>query len=183
MHALTHVPFSGCRFPPICPVVQDQTGWRLINDSEDLSRGTPFALREVDVSYTTKLLGIWAPLARVTSIGFYDDGTLTPSDRAAIRSVVADCLDERGRINSAGAAAIRAGASSAVTLLPWGIVRTIGAATVVAALFVSLGWVRPALRRVTDRRAHRLALGKCPRCSYDLRGLPASRCPECGEEV
>ncbi|MCG3126562.1 MAG: hypothetical protein CHACPFDD_01409 [Phycisphaerae bacterium] len=22
---------------------------------------------------------------------------------------------------------------------------------------------------------------KCPHCGYDLRGLPASRCPECGE--
>jgi hypothetical protein len=32
-----------------------------------------------------------------------------------------------------------------------------------------------------DRWARaRLARGRCPQCDYDLRGLPAHRCPECG---
>lgn len=38
-----------------------------------------------------------------------------------------------------------------------------------------------------DRRsAHRRRMGLCPKCGYDLRGLPATggaaRCPECGLE-
>lgn len=32
-----------------------------------------------------------------------------------------------------------------------------------------------------DRRAWRLASGRCPRCGYDIRNLPDRRCPECGE--
>jgi hypothetical protein len=32
-----------------------------------------------------------------------------------------------------------------------------------------------------DRRAWRLAAGRCPRCGYDIRNLPEPRCPECGE--
>jgi hypothetical protein len=32
-----------------------------------------------------------------------------------------------------------------------------------------------------DRRAWRLAAGRCPRCGYDIHHLPEPRCPECGE--
>ncbi|MBC7772468.1 MAG: hypothetical protein H7210_08250, partial [Pyrinomonadaceae bacterium] len=52
------------------------------------------------------------------------------------------------------------------------IVNSLFYATVWAGLFVGIGMVRRALRR----RA-----GRCTRCAYDLRGLPAgTRCPECG---
>ena len=32
-----------------------------------------------------------------------------------------------------------------------------------------------------ERRERALRLGACPRCGYDVRGLPRLRCPECGE--
>jgi hypothetical protein len=31
------------------------------------------------------------------------------------------------------------------------------------------------------RRRKRLAVGRCPRCGYDIHHLPEPRCPECGE--
>ena len=30
------------------------------------------------------------------------------------------------------------------------------------------------------KRGHAILWSRCPRCGYDLRGLPESRCPECG---
>ena len=41
------------------------------------------------------------------------------------------------------------------------------------------------LDRTTDpylRRLRYVHAGVCPNCRYDIRGLPAPRCPECGEE-
>ena len=33
------------------------------------------------------------------------------------------------------------------------------------------------------RRLHRRRAGRCVRCAYDLRGLPAgAQCPECGHQ-
>jgi hypothetical protein len=45
-----------------------------------------------------------------------------------------------------------------------------------------LGFVRDVYALAKrDRRAWRLAAGRCPRCGYDIRNLPDRRCPECGE--
>ncbi len=34
-----------------------------------------------------------------------------------------------------------------------------------------------------ERRSRALRKGVCPRCGYDVRGLPRRRCPECGEAL
>jgi len=43
-------------------------------------------------------------------------------------------------------------------------------------------WWSPQRRR---RRlvARRIAMGLCPACGYDLRGISSPRCPECGEQI
>jgi len=38
-------------------------------------------------------------------------------------------------------------------------------------------------RKIEQRHVARLQKGLCPRCEYDLTGLPANRCPECGFQI
>lgn len=60
--------------------------------------------------------------------------------------------------------------------LLWGI--TAGAFAPVLLLVHGVRAFASAVR--SDIRSSRLALGRCPSCSYDLRGETASGCPECG---
>ena len=46
--------------------------------------------------------------------------------------------------------------------------------------FYAAAWGSIALGAVGARRLHRSRRGRCPRCGYDLRGLPVPGCPECG---
>jgi hypothetical protein len=48
--------------------------------------------------------------------------------------------------------------------------------------FLSGFWFVPARFRAT-RRTRRAARGLCPRCTYDLAGLTAPICPECGQSI
>jgi hypothetical protein len=49
-------------------------------------------------------------------------------------------------------------------------------------LFVAATASLPCLRLARHLRAgHRLRLGRCPRCGYDLTGNTSGVCPECGE--
>jgi hypothetical protein len=49
-------------------------------------------------------------------------------------------------------------------------------------LVIAVACLRQSNRMVDPRRwaGDRLAHGLCPHCGYDIRGLPESRCPECG---
>lgn len=60
-----------------------------------------------------------------------------------------------------------------------GYVHNAGALLALAALFWSLGWTRELI--ATRRRAKLRAAGLCPFCRYDLHGLKAAVCPECGK--
>jgi len=47
-------------------------------------------------------------------------------------------------------------------------------------------WFFSSLHRLCDprrKRALRLAVGQCPQCHYDLRGITSQRCPECGDTL
>jgi hypothetical protein len=49
------------------------------------------------------------------------------------------------------------------------------------AAIYSMAWALLLFPFATARRAFRLRRGRCPRCTYDLRGLPPNTpCPECG---
>ncbi|MBL1217259.1 MAG: hypothetical protein D8M59_07150 [Planctomycetes bacterium] len=43
-------------------------------------------------------------------------------------------------------------------------------------------WVGSKEGSTMNYRIYRLRRGICPSCSYDIRGLPDTRCPECGTE-
>jgi hypothetical protein len=56
-------------------------------------------------------------------------------------------------------------------------------AMLLASVFIFSGfWFVPARFRAT-RRTRRAARGLCPRCTYDLAGLTAPICPECGQSI
>jgi hypothetical protein len=46
------------------------------------------------------------------------------------------------------------------------------------AVWPAVGWLRRYVARVRANR--RIARGECVACGYDLRGIDADRCPECG---
>ncbi len=60
-----------------------------------------------------------------------------------------------------------------------GVIRLL-ALTVAALVTCALAGIR----RLLDpqrRRSRCIRLGRCPRCRYDIDGLPVLRCPKCGE--
>jgi hypothetical protein len=50
----------------------------------------------------------------------------------------------------------------------------------VLAVFVGYRVVAGEIRLALRQRLRELGVRVCGRCGYDLRGLPADRCPECG---
>lgn len=169
-----------CVFPRT--VVQDAAGWRMPDDNDYVAYSLKPELRSALVIRRRGVFGVWAPTTRWLEVRCMPDATLTAADTTAIIDIATADWEQAGVFSASDGLAVRRGGGLARLPVSGGYWHNAGAFLGIGALVVSLGWVGPAFQRATDRSGRRLASGICPRCQYDLRGLPTPRCPECGEE-
>lgn len=101
--------------------------------------------------------------------------TLTPEEWINVRAQYADYVAQRSGMPEV-AALIRSGDGVQRTVLWTGYIKNLGLLALVSGFGLSLAWIPG------RSRAALLDRGLCPSCRYELRGLPAARCPECGHK-
>lgn len=111
-------------------------------------------------------------VARQDRVGAWSSSFRT--DGWWIREPQGITLTEAQRQSVLGMSRIAVGPQSRRTVTPWLLVDALG-------LLLVAAWVRLGVRGVRHGWRFRVGtVGCCPACGYDLTGLPAPVCPECG---
>ncbi len=103
---------------------------------------------------------------------------LSADQHRTVRELCADYLIVKG-YSREYAELLRRGDGQTTKLRWTGYAHNAALLTTGSVFLISLGWV-PAVVHQRTRRG-RLGAGLCPRCRYQLAGLPSGICPECGE--
>ncbi len=122
--------------------------------------------------------------AMVDFIPQLNDGlALSPTEEQTARVLAADWIIKNYG-DAETATMIAYGPSETSRRLWGGVTVDVLGCTASALLPISLFWVPGALRALRESpAARRRRRGLCGRCGYPVVGLPAGRCPECGEPV
>lgn len=130
--------------------------------------------------------GIWAATREernaVITVEPIVPGSFSAADLAEARRLAAAHFQQEGIPEIVSLARAATTADLHERRVVWkGVGANLGMAVLAAAWLVSLGFVpRMLAARRARLGARRLAHGRCPGCSYELVGLEAAQCPECG---
>ena len=183
------------RTPPIEPrirrhryIAHGTDGWRFVEDVPNSVHGVPDPASfdyEVWVDPSSTTTGRWAPTIRHfdSRLGVFSvrSPVLSSPDRDQIRELFAKQYDVELEMGPYARLLRQPERSNAEVAVPSGYIHNALALVGLAVFSCSLGW---APRLVSARvRASRRARGLCPRCCYEVRGLPVPICPECGTPI
>ncbi len=164
---------------------EDKQSW------DELSRITtsrPGDLARMSLHVNASTKGLWArtaleSVADVILIPIAKQPNFTAKDNEAARAAFLDWCEAGSSAEwRAVARELRTGGISEHVTLWSGYVHNALSLLALLLTIYSLGWIpRSVVAAMTARTKRRLARGQCVHCGYSLAGLPAGKCPECGE--
>lgn len=166
--------------PPFFEVFRGANGIRIVRSGTDSEAPRPdeISIDAILIRTNPNLIGFWAATieSRDYSLIHTYPGVLSTVESAAVRTAVADSLDSDQTYSDPNLTSrIRTGVGLVQRIRWSGIAHDAISLLLVCGLCLS---VCSMLRR--DRELDRMERNLCPHCAYDLRGLSAHTCPECG---